>query len=201
MQNLGSKVEPKKKGAPIGHPAWHRPKPDHIDETQEVNPQKCDKCGSHDLEPTTLPADEHIQEDIVRPKQKVVKFIKNIFKCKKCKSLVRGVGIGEMPGCPIGPEAKAWANELRYEIGIPQNKIKRIFEELLDMPFVQSSAAGFEQQLRRRSEDLYEQIKQEVVHAPSRYIDETGWKNHWLWCLCTTKVAFFILILVGEAKF
>ena len=77
------KSEPKKKGAPIGHPAWRRAVPKHIDEIQEVNPQKCHKCGSHDLELTRLPADEHIQEDIVRPKRKVTKFIKNIFKCKK----------------------------------------------------------------------------------------------------------------------
>lgn len=185
------KAEPKKKGAPAGHPGWSRPKPNHIDETQEVVAPKCHCCGSDDLEETTLPADEHIQEDIVRPKRKVVKFIKKIFKCRKCKALVRGVGKGEMPGCPIGPEAKAWANELRYEIGIPQNKIKRIFEELLDMPFVQSSVVGFEQQLCKRSEDLYEQIKQEMIHAPSRYIDETGWRDRWLWCLCTKKVVFF----------
>jgi transposase len=189
------KKQKKKKGPPFGHKPWRRPVPENVDATEIVIPTVCDKCAGHDLEPSGLPPEEHIQEDIVRPKRKVTKFVHEIYKCKKCGKLVRAQGHEEMPGCPIGPQAKAVVNDLRFDIGIPQNKIKRIMEQLFDMPFVQASVVGFEQQLRRNATPLYEEIKTEVINAPSRYIDETGWYKDghpiWLWCLCTVKLAFF----------
>jgi hypothetical protein len=187
---------PKKKGAPFGHPGWYRRKPDHIDEIEIITPTHCQHCGSADLESTGIEDEEHVQEDIVLPKRAVKKFLKKVLRCRKCQRLVRGgKGKDEMPKSYIGPRAKAWANHLRYEIGIPQNKIRMIFKNLLDMPFVQASMAGFENQLSGRSENLYGQIKNAVVTAPSRYADETGWKEsgqgRQLWCVCTIQVAFF----------
>jgi hypothetical protein len=186
----------KKKGARPGHPGWYRKKPLHIDETQIITPKQCGACGSADLEATTIPDEEHIQEDIVLPKREVKKFVRKVMRCRACHTLVRGGrGEDEMPKSYIGPRAKAWANHLRYEIGIPQSKIRMIFRTLFDMPFVQASVAGFENQLTRRSEGLYGQIKNAVIQAPSRYADETGWKengkNRQLWCFCTVKAAFF----------
>ena len=196
QETLELASEPKKKGAPFGHPGWVRKKPDSIDEIETIIPCRCDACGSTELEATTIPDEEHIQEDIVLPKPTVKKFIRKVLRCRKCRRLVRGGrGKDEMPGSYIGPTAKAWANQLRYEIGIPQNKIRMIFKDLLGLPFVQASVAGFENQLTRRSEDLYAQIKNAVVAAPSRYADETGWKesgqNRQLWCFCTVRAAFF----------
>jgi transposase len=185
----------KKKGPPFGHKPWSRPTPENIDMIEPVVPEVCHCCGSGDLEPSGLPAEEHIQEDVVRPKRKVTKYVHEVYKCKGCGALVRSQGKDEMPGCPIGPQTKAIVNNLRYDIGIPQNKIKKIMEELFDMPFVQGSVVGFEQQLRRGGSELYSQIKTAMINAPSRYIDETGWYKDghpiWLWCLCTKQLAFF----------
>jgi transposase len=190
-----SSRRPRKKGAPVGHLGWYRKKPDHIDEIEVVIPEKCDECGSYELEATGIQDEEHIQEDIVLPKRTVKKFIKKVLRCKKCKSLIRSQGTDEIPGSYIGPRAKAWINTLRYEIGISQNKIKRMFETLFDMPFVQSSVVGFERKLRVNGSNLYDGIKGVIEKANSRYADETGWKQsgmlRHLWCFCTTEVAFF----------
>jgi hypothetical protein len=125
QEQLQMKVEPKKKGAPYGHPGWFRKKPDHIDEVEIIRPCHCEICGSNDLEETTIADEEHIQEDIVLPKRVVKKFVRKVLRCKGCHSLVRGGrGKDEMPNSYIGPKAKAWANQLRYEIGIPQHKIR-----------------------------------------------------------------------------
>lgn len=195
-QTLAFAGTPKKKGAPFGHPGWFRKKPDCVDETEVIIPECCSTCGSADLQATTISDEEHIQEDIVLPKRVVKKFLRKVLRCKKCHALVRGgLGSDEMPKSYIGPKAKAWANHLRYEIGIPQDKIRMIFKTLFDMPFVQASVAGFENQLTRNSKDLYGQIKNAVIQAPSRYADETGWKEgaqtRQLWCVCTAQAAFF----------
>src|SRR3954471_6667785 len=42
----------KKRGAPVGHPAWQRPKPERIDRVVSVPaPKICPHCQSGDLEP------------------------------------------------------------------------------------------------------------------------------------------------------
>ena len=195
-EKFEAEKNPKKKGAPKGHPGWSRPKPDHIDEIEVITPCHCGRCGSAELEETTIADEEHIQEDICLPKRVVKKFVRKVLRCKKCHSLVRGGrGKDEMPNSYIGPVAKAWANHLRYEIGIPQHKIRMIFIELFDMPMVQASVCGFENQLTRKSDKLYGEIKSAVINAPSRYADETGWKEdgqrRQLWCICTIQAVFF----------
>lgn len=195
-EKFEAKNNPKKKGAPKGHPGWFREKPDHVDAVEIIRPCRCDICGSSDLEETTIEDEGHIQEDICLPKRVVKKFVHKVLRCRKCHSLVRGGrGSDEMPNSYIGPMAKAWANHLRYEIGIPQHKIRMIFTELFDMPFVQASVAGFENQLTRKSDNFYGEIKNAVISAPSRYADETGWKEdgqkRQLWCISTTKASFF----------
>jgi len=190
------KKEPKKKGAPFGHKGVTRPKPEHIDEEIKITPNKCPCCGSIELEETSLPKEHHIQEDIILPKKKVSKYIRPVFKCRKCNRLVRGgKGPGEVPNAYIGPNAKSMANYLRYSAGIPQHKIKRIFREMFDLPFDQTSVAGFENQLRVKSQAIYDQMKSALVLMKLLYIDETGWKEgkvqFWLWCYCNNKLAFY----------
>ncbi|MFH1777993.1 MAG: hypothetical protein ABH952_10605 [Candidatus Omnitrophota bacterium] len=103
--------------------------------------------------------DEHTKEDIILPKRKVTKYIRPVFKCCKCNKLVRGgLGADEIPNAYIGPQAKAFANYLRYSIGIPQHKIKKIFTEMFDLPFDQTSVPGFENQLTRRAEPIYNEM-------------------------------------------
>jgi hypothetical protein len=188
--------EPKKKGAPFGHKGVTREKPGHIDEEIELVPSTCTHCGSADLEKTTLPPDEHIQEDIVLPKKKATKYKRPVFKCRGCGKLVRGeLGREEIPNAYIGPVAKSFAGYLRYGMGIPMHKIKGIFKELFDLEFDQTAVAGFEKQLRVRSQALYEQMRDRLKLAKLLYLDETGWPegtiNLWLWCCCNKQLVFY----------
>lgn len=190
------KREPRPKGAPLGHKGVTRPKPKHIDEEIEVRPDTCPCCGSRELILTQIEPEEHIQEDIVLPKRKVTKYVKPVFKCGKCNKLVRGdLGPGEIPNAYIGAQAKAFANYLRYAIGIPQHKIRKIFKEMFDLPFDQTSVPGFENQLRRRAEPIYDEMKFALLLMRLLYIDETGWKKdgilYWLWCYSNKILAFY----------
>jgi predicted RNA-binding Zn-ribbon protein involved in translation (DUF1610 family) len=190
-----ARIEPKKKGAPFGHKGVTRPKPENIDEEIEVSdPRRCPDCGSEQIQATSI-KEEHIQEEIVIPRRKVVRYVKSVYTCKKCKTFIRGVGKGEMPGSYIGPLAKSTANYLRYDIGISQHKLQRIFKELFDLPFHQTSVVGFETQLRVRSQSLYEDMQNILKKTKLLYIDETGWKKdgfpYWLWCFCNRLIAFY----------
>ena len=102
-------VQPKKPGAPEGHPGWFRKKPGHIDHIEEVKLEKCPKCGSKDLKDTGKVQD-HIQEDIVLITRTVAtRFAKHQYDCRGCGSQVEGRGEEELPQSYIGPRAKALA--------------------------------------------------------------------------------------------
>ena len=188
--------EPRKKGAPYGHRGVTRPKPKHIDEVIEIKPNICPYCGNEELILTQIDPEEHIQEDIVLPKRKVTKYVKPVFKCNKCNKLVRGgLGPGEIPNAYIGPQAKALANYLRYTVGIPHHKIQKMFKEMFDLPFDQTSVPGFENQLRSRAQPIYDEMKAALLLMKLLYIDETGWKKdgilHWLWCYSNRILVFY----------
>ena len=185
---------PKKKGAPFGHKGVTRKKPEIINEEIIIpDPLCCPDCGNKHL--AFINKEEHIQEEIILPKKKAVKYIRNVYKCEKCKKFIRISGEGEMPKSYIGPQAKAVVNYLRYDVGISQHKLRRILKELFELPFHQTSVAGFETQLRVRGQSLYNQMRVILNKMKLLYIDETGWKKnglpYWLWCLCNNLIAYY----------
>ena len=185
---------PKKKGAPFGHKGITRKKPEIIDEEIIIpDPVCCPDCAGNDI--AFIKQEEHIQEEIILPKKKSTKYIRNVFKCGGCGKFIRIYGQGEMPKAYIGPQAKAVVNYLRYDVGISQHKLQRILKELFGLLFHQTSVVGFETQLRVRGRTLYNQMQAILHKTKLLYIDETGWKKdglpYWLWCFCNNLIAYY----------
>lgn len=185
---------PKKKGAPFGHKGVTRKKPEIIDEEIRIpDPVCCPSCDSQDI--TFFEQEEHTQEEIIIPKRKATKFIRNVFICGCCGKFIRIYGEGEMPKAYIGPRAKATINYLRQDVGISQHKLQRILKELFGLKFHQTSVVGFETQLCLRGRTLYDQIQELLNKTKLLYIDETGWKkdglSYWLWCFCNNLIAYY----------
>ena len=181
----GQSTEPKKPGAPAGHPGWFRKKPGHIDHIEEVKLKKCPKCGSYDLKDTGKVQD-HIQEDILLVTQTVAtRFAKHQYDCQECGSSVEGRGREELPNSYIGPRAKALAVYLKYHIKVSDRDIQKLFKSLVGLTIVPSSIPGFRNQLTRYSKSLYEELLRRMKKSKCLNIDETGWKNNgktrWLW--------------------
>lgn len=59
---IETELEPKKRGAPMGHRGWFRKKPKKINVVEEVRLEKCPECGSKDLSECEE-IEEHVQED------------------------------------------------------------------------------------------------------------------------------------------
>jgi len=188
----------KKRGAPVGHPPWQRPKPKHIDQVVAVPaPQSCPQCHSRQLQPTKE-LHEHLQEDIVlEPRTVVTCFQHELAYCPICDKNVWLAGPGEMPGAYIGPAAKAAAAYLRYQLNVPDRKISQFFTDFFGLRFVPASAYGFERQAVRRGLPLYEDLRQKIRALPVVHADETSWRhdgnNYWVWYAGDDDLAFFHL--------
>lgn len=172
---------PKKPGAPIGHEGKTRQVPKRVDDHKDVHIDKCPECSSTDITPCEKYSD-HYQEDIIIPQTKVTRFRHHYYWCKNCKKAVHGTGIDEIPGSYIGPNVKALAGFLHYQLSVPYRKIKTLFKEMFNMEFDPTSCVGFDTKIRSLGEPLYEKLKIDLKSKPYLNVDETGWKDKWLWC-------------------
>ena len=188
--------EKKKRGAPVGHPGWTRPQPDHIDRTVEVPaPTVCPHCQSDNLTPMTETLD-HLQEDIViRPQTLVTCYRHGQAFCTRCHQPVVQAGEGELLNAPIGPVAKSVAIYLRYRIGLPYRKTAELFREVFGLKFVPASALGFDRKAAARGTPIYEDLRQKIRASEVVHADETSWRSdglgHFVWFAGNENLAFF----------
>lgn len=190
------KPMPKKRGAKFGHPGWFRKKPDKIDVIEEVTLDRCPDCGNKELNKCS-DIEEHIQEDIVLPRLKVTKYRKHHYWCNRCKKIVSGKGKDELPNSYIGPQAKAVAGFLKYIVKISDRDIKKIFKELCGLNIVSASVPGFNNQIRRKSLPIYNELKEEIKKSSYVHVDETGCpvdgQNWWDWVFATTNICLHVI--------
>jgi transposase len=186
----------KKRGAPVGHPGWVRPKPNHIDRTVHVPaPTVCPHCRSDHLRPMEETT-EHVQEDIViQPRTLVIRYLHEQAFCTRCHRPVVQAGEGELLNAPIGPVAKSVAIYLRYRIGIPYRKTTEMFRELFGLKFVPASALGFDRKAAAQGMPIYEDLRDKIRSSDVVHADETSWRGdgvgHYLWFAGNENLSFF----------
>ena len=194
--SLSNEGKKKKRGAPVGHPGWVRPKPDRIDRTVQVPaPKICPHCQSDDLTPMEE-STEHFQEDIViRPRTLVTRYLHGQALCVRCNRPVVQAGEGELLNAPIGPVAKSVALYLRYGMGIPYRKTAELFRELFGLKFVPASALGFDRKAAGRGTPIYEDLREKIRASDVVHADETSWRDdgvgHYVWFAGNENLAFF----------
>ena len=176
-----NKHTPKKPGASIGHEGTTRQVPKKVDEHKDVHIDRCPECSSPDITPCARYSD-HYQEDIVIPQTRVTRFRHHYYWCPHCEKAVHGTGADEIPGSYIGPNAKALAAFLHYQMSVPYRKVKTLFKEMFGMVFDPTSCVGFDTKIRVQGNSLYEKLKASLKDRPYLNVDETGWKDKWLWC-------------------
>jgi len=188
--------EKKKRGAPVGHPGWVRPKPNHIDRTVHVPaPTICPHCQSGNLTPIEETT-EHVQEDIViRPHTLVTRYLHRQAFCAQCHRSVVQAGEDELLNAPIGPVAKSVAIYLRYRIGIPYRKTTELLRELFGLKFVPASALRFDRKAATQGTPLYEDLRDKIRVSDVVHADETSWRGdgvgHYVWFAGNEHLAFF----------
>lgn len=192
-----SKGKNKKRGAPVGHPAWARPRPERIDQTIHVNaPEICPYCKSFNIT-LTKGINEHIQEDIViQPRTIITRYLHEEALCHGCGQTVIQAGPNEIIGSYIGPVAKSAAIYLRYRIGaISYRKVSTIFRDLFSLSFVPASAFGFDRKAVKKGKPLYDDLLEKIRSSDMLHADETSWRNngigHFVWFLGNKNLAYF----------
>lgn len=190
-------AEPKKRGAPVGHPGWFRPTPTSYDSLIEVRaPARCPHCGGQVTAHTLLPAVDHLQEDIIENVYRVVCYRHEAACCNDCGRWVQKQGKDEIPGSRIGPHLRSMAVWLRNAIGISYRKIPRIVEEMYGITCTPAALIGFETMLAEKAEPVVADITKKLASSDGAvHADETYWTTDgarsYFWVHCDPNFVLF----------
>ena len=166
----------KKRGAPEGHPGWFRPTPTRIDGIVPVSsPTLCPHCQSVVKARPDLAPYDHLQEDWLDGRSVIACFRHEEGRCTKCRRWVYQAGEGEILRAKIGPQMRARAMFLRFDIGLTFRKVVAAVAGLDSIRCTPAALLGFEKHVAENARllagDVAKKLRAcEVVHA-----DETYW--------------------------
>ncbi len=175
--DTSSSADPKKRGAPVGHPGWYRPTPAEYDWMINVSaPGRCPHCHGHVHVCAALDPDEHLQEDVIDGVYRVVCYSHEVACCDDCKAWVQQPGESEILGSRIGPHLRGTAIFLRNVIGISYRKVPQVIEEMFGVRFTPAALIGFETMLVEKSEPVVADIAKKLASSDGPvHADETYW--------------------------
>jgi hypothetical protein len=172
-----SEAQPRKRGAPKGHPGWFRPTPTEYDALVEVAATtECPHCGGLVSTYTSQDPTDHLQEDLVAGCRHVTLFRHPRARCRSCRRWVQTAGEGEIIGSMIGPRLRAIAVYLHNDIGISLRKVPRAIADLFEFRFTPAALIGFEKLLAANAEPMVDDIRKKVAASDGAvHADETYW--------------------------
>ena len=164
-----------KPGAPLGHPGKSREKPKEPDKTVNVHLKRCPHCQGT-VKPIcgAGPFSDHIQEDI-RIIIETTLFRHHKYWCSNCNTIVQGIGKGEIPRSYFGPNVYSLAGLFHYDIGIPYEKIERIYTDIFGLPLTTGALIGMDKRVAGKGMPLYTELEERIKKSSVSYLDDTGW--------------------------
>lgn len=170
-------AQPRKRGAPVGHPGWSRPTLTEYDALVEVAaPAVCPHCGGPVSVYSSQEPSDHLQEDLVAGRPHVTLFRHPKARCRSCRSWVQQAGEGEIPGSVIGPQLRAIAVYLHTDIGMTLRKVPRAIADLFGFRFTPAALIGFEKLLSAAAAPVVDDIRKKIAASDGAVnADETYW--------------------------
>ena len=187
----------KKRGAPVGHPGWFRKTPTAYDWAVDVTaPVRCLHCCGQVTTVDAVAPTEHLQEDILDGRYRVVLYRHAAACCDDCGKPVQQAGDGEILNSRIGPHLRSTAIFLRNVIGISYRKIPQAIEEMFGITFTPAALIGFETILAEKAKPIVDDIAKKLgssdgaVHADETYWTLNGQRAYY-WVHCDARYAHF----------
>ena len=169
----------KKRGAPLGHPGWYRPRPEQFDRMLFVPaPRQCPHCGQAVKARPDRPVHDHLQEDWLDGKRVVVSYRHEAGRCthRKCRRWVEQAGPGELLRAMLGPNLRAVGMFLQYDIGLTTRKVVRTVAGLAQLNFTPAALLNFGKQAARSAKPLAQDVAEKLRACDANHADETYYR-------------------------
>jgi transposase len=176
----------KKSGRRVGHQGASRSRPDHIDDTIELDQSTCPGCGGV-LSENHTDSYDRVVEDIVPARVVVTRYVVRRRYCCRCRK----------QASPAIPNVIQGGNKERFGLrlmllvvslkmlGLSYEKIGAHLKLLFDLDLTEAAMLHCVMTVANAFGPRYEELKQELLKEKSLHGDETSWRikgrNHWLW--------------------
>jgi len=185
----------KKTGQKKGHEGCSMNIPERIDEIKEHKFDKCPRCGG--VVSNTQETRERYVTDIPEVKSKNTKHIIHRCYCSNCNKIVEPVIRDALPNARFGLRLMLLIMILKFGLRIPSNKIRELMKIQYEIKISDGEIYQILRQLSREFGQYYDEIKNKIIDACEKNIDETSWringKNYWLWIFINKEVALYII--------
>jgi len=184
-----------KTGQKEGHEGYSRHIPERTDKVKELNLNECPRCGGHNLSDVQEIRERYVT-DIPEPQEPIVTKYKIPRKyCRDCKTLVEPTVTDALPNARFGLRLMLYVLFLKIGMAMPIEKILELVKNQYKLDLSNGEVVCILEQLSREFGPYYKELKQKIIEAKSRHIDETGRRiageNHWMWVFITKEVAFY----------
>lgn len=191
----------RKPGGQPGHTANRavRLPPERVQRVIPLIPDTCERCqeplprepGPNDPEPTW-----HQVAELPKVLVQVTEYQGHARTCT-CGHVTRAVIPAEVQAHRFGSRLTAALAYLAGSPHVSKRGIEEISETLFGMPVALGTVANLEQETSVALQAAHEEAAEAVRAAPTKHVDESGWKQagqrRWLWTAATTTVAFFVI--------
>lgn len=199
MSNELPKHRRKKRGARNGHqPHLRELLPEKfVKKHIHLKPEVC-TCGSTNLEETNQEPLRHQVVDIPPIEPQVTEYVQHLFRCKDCGELIYQPLPDDVKRKYFGPGVLAIVAVLTGVLNTSKRKALAMMNQVFSVPMSLGGLSNCEAQLSDALEQPYNEVAQHVRVQQAAHADETGWpkgnrQKGWLWTLCCSTAAFFMV--------
>jgi len=189
----------KKRGARKGHPPHLRANlpPEAVTKRIPLVPPAC-TCGGTDLKKID---DEPLRHQIVEIpplKPEVTEYLQSFYRCQDCGAVIYQPLPDAIKRRCFGPRLLAMVGILTGSLNTSKRKALAVINEVFGVPMSLGGLSACEQQIAEALAPPYDEVLAAVQEQPRAHADETGWrrgnrKKGWLWTLCCSSVAVFMI--------
>ena len=179
-------------GKPLGANGGTRKRPKKVDRKEYAICKKCPHCESNDLK--HIETEEAYVWDLPIIKIIVTLFYIYIYRCNKCKKIVRGTHPDLPKNGMIGPHLIAFLTEVRHNFAGSYEKLSDFLNNLTGETFTQQAIKNCIARTASQLTPKYKEIQEGIIKELVINSDETRWpvngKRHYLWLLHSMKYVF-----------
>ena len=196
---LPRKLRRKKRGARKGHqPHLRELMPEKFIKNRiPLKPDAC-TCGSTNIEKTDEEPMRHQIVDIPPIEPQVTEYVQHFFRCKDCGELIYKPLPDDVKRQYFGPGVLAIVAVLTGMLNVSKRKALAMINQVFSIPMSLGGLSNCEGQLAKALEQPYNEVAQHLRAQQTAHADETGWsrgnlQKGWLWTLCCSTAAFFMV--------
>lgn len=189
----------RKRGARKGHPPHLRTllPPEFVTKRITISPHVC-PCGSTRLKESAEAPQRHQIVDIPPIRPQVTEYTQPVYRCKDCGALVYQPLPDTIKRRYFGPGLLALVGVLTGSLNTSKRKALDVINEVFGVPMSLGGLSACEAQLAKALERPHQEVMDYVQTQQTAHADETGWRRGnrlkgWLWALCCTRAAGFLI--------